>query len=62
MDRMSRPYINGRTWDDFFIMKFITFCLDQALHLWNVRPILEGRTNCATWSYSKNVDLTPKIP
>jgi hypothetical protein len=38
-------------------MKFITFCLDKALHHWNIRPILEGRTNCATWSYLENVDL-----
>jgi hypothetical protein len=41
MDRMSRPCANGGIWGDAFIMKFITFCLDKALHLWDIRPILK---------------------
>jgi hypothetical protein len=57
MDRMSRPYENEGIWSDAFIMKFITFCFDKALHLWDIRPFFEGRTYCAIWSYLENVDL-----
>lgn len=57
MDRMSRPCENEGIWGDAFITKFITFCFDEALHRWDIRHFLEGRTYCAIWSYLENIDL-----
>jgi hypothetical protein len=45
---MSIPRTDGEIWGDAFIIKFITFCLNKALHLRNIRPILEGRRDSAT--------------
>jgi hypothetical protein len=60
IERMSRPCKNGGIWGDAFIMKFITFCLDRALHVSDMWHVLEDKTYCATWSYLQNIDLNKR--